>query len=289
MVTKTNTIAPAKINLGLAVTGIRDDGYHLLETVFQTISLYDQIEVEITGTGIECDCGELSGKDNLAYKAASLFLDELKDKQGISENLGIKIVIEKNIPVQAGLAGGSTDAAAVIRCLNKLFNYPFSSEQLLDIASKIGSDTAYCLEGGTKWGEGTGSTLSPLPQAPEMNLILVKPPQGVSTAEAYRLFDKTGKFSKLDKEQWIRALQKGDIDLIAEIMNNSLEGPAFYLVPEIKTIKEILLENGCLGALMSGSGSAVFGILPDKNSGIKIKARLSAEGLSSSWLVKTIV
>jgi len=216
-------------------------------------------------------------------------MSELKKIQSLSENIGVKIMIEKRIPMQAGLAGGSTDAAAVIRTLNQLFSHPFSKEILLDIASKCGSDTAYCIEGGTKWGEGTGSELSFLPQAPEMDLILVKPSKGVPTREAYVLFDKMGKFSSMDKDLWSRTLSEGNVEGVSKLMTNSLEDPAFYLVPEIRKLKDILLENGCLGALMSGSGSAVFGILPDRSTGRMIREKLTSKGFDLTWLVKTIV
>ena len=283
------TIAPAKINLALAVTGLRADGYHMIQTVFQTISLYDQIEVELKGEGITCACGNLSGENNLAYKAAARFMDELEGKRSISENVGISISIEKNIPLQAGLAGGSTDAAAVLRSLNKLYSHPFSYEELLEIAAQCGSDTAFCLKGGTQWGEGTGTALTKLPQAPEMNLILVKPTQGVNTSEAYQLFDEIGNLSTLDKALWDETLQKGNREQIGKMLFNSLEDAAFLLVPEINTIKDLLLESGCWGALMSGSGSSVFGILPDRESGLNIQESLANRGFHETWLVKTIV
>ncbi len=289
VISNIKTVAPAKINLALAVTGLRADGYHMIQTVFQAISLYDQVEVELKGEGITCVCGDLSGENNLAYKAAAQFMEELKSKQSIYGNMGISISIEKNIPLQAGLAGGSADAAAVLRSLNKLYGFPFSYEKLLIIAAKCGSDTAFCLKGGTQWGEGTGTNLTKLPLAPEMNLILVKPSKGVDTSEAYNLFDETGELSILDKDLWAEALQKGSGEQIGKMMFNSLENTAFSLVPEIKKIKELLLEKGCWGALMSGSGSSVFGILPDRESGLGIKESLANRGFHETWLVKTIV
>lgn len=289
VIERIKTIAPAKINLALAVTGLRADGYHMIQTVFQTISLYDQIDVELRGKGIMCACGDLSGENNLAYKAATRFMGELEGKRSISENVGIRINIEKNIPLQAGLAGGSADAAAVLRSLNKLYSQPFSYEELLEIAAKCGSDTAFCLKGGTQWGEGTGTTLAKLPQSPEMNLILVKPTKGVNTAEAYQLFDEIGNLSTLDKNLWDEALQKGNRGQVGKMLFNSLEDAAFLLVPEIKRIKELLLESGCLGSLMSGSGSSVFGILPDRESGLSIQESLANRGFHETWLVKTIV
>lgn len=281
-------LAPAKINLSLAVTGLRTDGYHQLETVFQSISLYDEIKVELKGEGISCNCGKLSGRENLAYKAAQVFLASLRKKENFAGYTGIRITIEKKIPLEAGLAGGSTDAAAVLKALNRLYNNPFSYKELLEQAASCGADTAFFLKGGTQWGEGIGSTLEELPAAPFMELVLVKPARGVNTFEAYRLFDRIGEFSQLNKSLWIQTLQNGKIKEIGKILVNSLEKPAFVLVPEIKRIKNILTREACQGVLMSGSGSAVFGILPDKNSGTRIRKILTDEGFIHNWQVQTI-
>jgi len=282
-------LAPAKINLSLAVTGIRPDGYHQLKTVFQAVSLYDQVKVELEGEGISCCCGELSGRNNLAYKAAQIFLAGIKEKDKSAGKTGIRITIDKEIPLQAGLAGGSTDAAAVLKALNRLFNNPFSYKELLVQAAGCGADTAFCLKGGTQWAEGIGLSLEELPPAPSMELVLAKPVRGVNTFEAYRLFDTIGDFAQLDKGLWIQTLQEGKIEEIGKILVNSLEKPAFFLVPEIKQIKDLLTREGCQGVLMSGSGSAVFGILPDRSYGTKIRRTLADEGFFPNWQVQTIM
>ncbi len=281
-------LAPAKINLALAVSKKRDDGFHNIETVFQSIALFDRVEVRLRERGIVCDCGELSGEKNLAYKAADYFLKQYQIMFSPNNEAGVEITIEKNIPLQAGLAGGSSDAAAVLRGLNILFSCPFSYNELLVLARKCGSDTAFCLKGGTQWGEGTGSDLYELPPAPEMDIIVVKPSQGVDTAEAYRMFDEIGDYAKLSSNSWTELLHKKDIKTIGENLFNSLEIPAFQLLPEIRKVKELLLANGCSGVLMSGSGSAVFGILRSTGQGKKISGLLASAGFYNTWVVKTI-
>ncbi len=281
-------LAPAKINLSLAITDKRTNGYHGLETVFQSVSLSDQVEVKISDQGITCICGEISGRDNLAYQAAQSFLTRYKMLDRSANTAGVEITIDKKIPVQAGLGGGSSDAAAVLRAMNTLFSNPFSYEELLRCANQCGSDTAFCLQGGTQWGTGTGTELTVLPPAPEMDLILVKPSSGVSTAQAYRIFDNIGEYKTLDKKRWVELLNTKDIVGIGESLSNSLESSAIKLLPEIQWIKEQLLEGGCYGALMSGSGSSVFGILKDPIQGLEIVKRFANKANYQTWVIKTV-
>lgn len=282
-------LAPAKVNLSLAITQKRADGFHELETVFQAISLYDIVEVSLTEKkGLTCLCGELSGEENLAYRAAQLFLEYVYQKHSIKNEVGVEIRIQKNIPVQAGLGGGSSDAAAVLRVMNQLFSNPLAEEELFQCAQSCGSDTAFFLKGKTQWGQKTGTDLTELPPLTEMDLILVKPSAGISTIEAYNIFDDIGSLGSLGYERWVNLLQGGDKQKIAQNLTNSLEVAAFKLLPELKNIKEVLLQNGCYGALMSGSGSVVFGILRDKKQGEEMVKRLTNEGLATTWLVKTI-
>lgn len=281
--------APAKINLALAIHARRNDGYHSMETVFQSVSLSDRVKVAIRKKqGITCLCGGLSGEGNLAYRAAKLFIEQFKTLESSAEEAGVQIKIEKRIPVQAGLAGGSTDAAAVLRALNYLFDYPFSYNTLIEIAKKCGSDTPFCLKGGTQWGAGTGTDLEELPPAPAMDILIVKPYQGISTVEAYRVFDEIGEYASLNKNLWIDILNKKDIVSISQELSNSLEKAAFKLLPDIIRIKQVLLAGGALGALMSGSGSAVFGIVQDKKHGRKIAKLLADRGFKETWLVQTV-
>lgn len=283
--------AYAKVNLALAVTSIRKDGYHNIQTIFQSISLSDTVKVRLVPQkGIRCLCGNLSGEANLGYKITELFVKEIRDQKMATQfdDIGIDIIIEKHIPQEAGLGGGSSDAAAVLRALNLLFRGPFTNEELLRIASNCGSDTAFCLNGGTQWGEGTGVELELLPQMPVTKMILVKPPAGVNTKSAYKLFDTQGQWRSLDKEKWKQALEMQNMSQISSLMQNSLEEAAMTIVPEIGAVKKLLWEADCIGVLMSGSGSAVFGIVRDIEHGEKVKEILEKNGFTDSWLIHTV-
>ncbi|AHF05711.1 4-(cytidine 5'-diphospho)-2-C-methyl-D-erythritol kinase [Desulfitobacterium metallireducens] len=276
------TFAYAKINLGLSVKGKRPDGYHELQTVMQTIELHDTVKISRVGNDeIECLCGGLSGPRNLAYQAARLF------REGINSHQGIRLEIEKKIPIQAGLAGGSADAAATLRGLNQLYNQPYSQEEILQLANQLGSDIAFCLNGGTQWAEGRGEKLLPLTDVPEMFLIIVKPQQGINTGESYRKFDQLGKSHPLSFHAWDEALQSGSVEKIASLLSNDLEAGSQIILPLIERLKEGLKENGCYGALMSGSGSAVFGIAHSAEHAQEIAHSLQKRGYLS-WATKTI-
>lgn len=275
------TFAYAKINLGLAVREKRQDGYHELQTVMQTVGLYDKVKLTITGYEIECICGGLSGPKNLAYQAAERFM------KGLDLKRGVRIEIKKKIPIQAGLAGGSSDAAAVLRGLNHLLNTPYSQEELLELANQLGSDVAFCLQGGTQWAEGRGEKLFALPAAPEMDIILVKPWQGINTGESYRRFDQLGKEHSLNFEVWQEALSSLSIERVALLLSNDLEIGSQSILPEIADVKKSLMEAGCYNALMSGSGSAVFGIARSEAQAQDIAVSFKNKGYSV-WVTKTI-
>lgn len=274
--------AYAKINLALAITGLRPDGYHELESVMQSIGICDRIRVTLVESGLECSCGEWSGPENLAYRAAQIFL------AGLNKTTGINIEIEKSIPVQAGLGGGSADAAATLQALNKLFQEPYSQEQLKTLAAQLGADVAFCLKGGTQWATGVGEELQALPCAPKIDLVIIKPRQGVNTASAYRTFDQEGEFSYLDYDQWQGALKSGKTEAIVPLLYNDLEPASMKLLPEIARVKEDLVkQEGCLGALMSGSGSAVFGIIQSTEQAEGIAAQWKEKGYSA-WVTQTV-
>jgi len=276
------TFAYAKINLALAINGIREDGYHELQSVMQSISLHDIVRVRRRGEKVVCRCGALSGPGNIAYKAAVLFMEQC----GQSE--GIEIEIDKHIPVQAGLAGGSTDAATTLRLLNQLYGKPLDREVLLALAEKCGADVAFCLRGGTMWATGRGERLELLPVAPEMNIVLIKPFAGVNTGEAYRRFDIVGQGGNLTRLDWEKALMQGSTQQIADLLYNDLEPASIQMVPEISKIKQHLLDAECYGALMSGSGSSVFGIAQEKQHAIEIAGRLRKKGYKNVWITKTV-
>ncbi len=273
--------AYAKINLGLAIIGRRSDGYHELQSVMQSIELHDIIKVERLGHSLVCHCGELSGPGNLAYKAAFLFLKDIR------VNDGILIEIDKQIPLEAGLAGGSSDAAAVLLLLNEIYQNPLSFEELKRLALMCGSDVCFCLRGGTMWATGRGEELEELPAAPEMELVLVKPRAGINTGEAYRLFNNFGQNGCLNKEDWRYVLEKGQIREIAELLYNDFELVSPVIVPEISYLKQELLRSGCYGSLMSGSGSTVFGIAQDTEHAAWAGRRLLMKGFDQVWCTNT--
>ena len=276
------TFANAKINLALAIQGIREDGYHELQSVMQSIELHDIVRVRRHGEKIVCRCGALSGSGNIAYQAAREFMSQL------GQSDGIEIEIEKRIPIQAGLAGGSTDAAATLRLLNQLYGNPFSNGELLKLAAQCGTDVAFCLKGGTMWATGRGERLDVLPPVPRLDLILIKPYAGVNTREAYRRFDRVGQFGRLIKEEWEGILTAGSAQQIAGLLYNDLEQASIQLVPQIHNFKESLLEAGCYGALMSGSGSSVFGIAQGEQHARQVAEQLRKKGFKNVWQTKTI-
>ncbi|HZK83550.1 MAG TPA: 4-(cytidine 5'-diphospho)-2-C-methyl-D-erythritol kinase [Desulfosporosinus sp.] len=275
------TFAYAKINLALAIHGIREDGYHELQSVMQSIALHDIVRVRRCGVKVVCRCGALSGVGNIAHKAAVLFLEQL----GQSE--GLEIEIKKVIPVRAGLAGGSTDAAATLRLLNQLYGEPLSRETLLTLARRCGADVAFCLSGGTMWATGRGEGLETLPKAPPMDLVLAKPLAGVNTREAYLRFDLMGQSGSLSQTDWEKALAKNPTQ-IADLLHNDLEPASIQIVPEILVLKQYLLEAGCYGALMSGSGSCVFGIAQGKQHAIEVAGQLRKKGFKDVWVTSTM-
>lgn len=274
--------AYAKINLALAVREIREDGYHELQSVMQSIELHDIVRVRRHGEKIVCRCGALSGPGNLAYKAAVLFFKLC----GLSE--GIEIEIIKHIPVQAGLGGGSADAAATLRVLNQLYGKPLGKAELLELAEQCGADVAFCLQGGTMWATGRGERLELLPPAPEMDIVLVKPLAGVNTREAYRQFDMLGQGGSLKRVDWETALDQSLKRHIVELLYNDLEPASIKIVPQILELKQLLTEEECYGSLMSGSGSCVFGIAQGKQHALRVAEGLRKRGFKNVWVTKTV-
>jgi len=265
--------APAKINLTLEVMKQRKDGFHEIQSIMQAVSLYDFLTIDVTpsekteitlsGTSDEIPYDE----KNLAYKACDLFLDKIEG------NFKVHIHIEKNIPTQAGLAGGSADAAGVFYGLNKIFNNIFSSEELLDLCSKIGSDISFCLFGGTQLATSRGEVLKRV-DTPEIKVLLIKPKSfGISAKEAYQKFDKLKEKSKLNATfNMLMAINKNED--IAPFLANDLERAIDKDYPQIRQLKGYMLKLGCKNALMSGSGSTVFGILEND---IELPQELNAE------------
>lgn len=252
--------AYAKINISLDVIGKREDGYHLLRMIMQTIELYDLITINKSKTGININCNKAyvpKDERNLAYKAAKLFIDTYGIKSGVD------IDIKKNIPVAAGLAGGSTDAAAVLKGMRSLFSPHISYEELMELGLRIGADVPFCIAGGTALCEGIGEKLTPLKTFKNHILVVVKPSFGVSTKEVYQSLD----ISKIHKhpktEEIIKAVESNDLKQVAYLMQNVLENITLRKHHILKDIKNEILRLGGIGVMMSGSGPTVFGFFDD--------------------------
>lgn len=250
----------AKINLTLDVLGRRPNGYHDIEMIMQTVSLCDIVHVTLADRGIEISTNLRflpNNEKNIAYMAAK----EFYDYTGIRG--GCKINIHKNIPVAAGLAGGSGNAAAVLCSLNMLYNTGLSQEELCGIGVKLGADVPYCILCGTYLAEGIGEILTPLPPMKDCTILMVKPQINVSTASIYNAIDAAEIDYKPDNKKMIQALENGSIKDIADNLSNVMGAVTQNMHPIVKGIKKKMIMNGAIGAEMSGSGPTVFGIFPD--------------------------
>ena len=251
--------ACAKLNLYLGVSAQRADGYHDLCTVFQTIDVCDQVSVSVHdrgGISLKCNWPYLpTDGRNLAYRAAELFF-----AHSGKENPGIYINIKKVIPVGAGMAGGSSNAAAVLRLLNRAFGYPLSKKELLALGLQLGADVPFCLVGGTMLAEGVGEKLSPLPDMPACGIVVCKPNFSVATKKAYELFDAYAVQPEPGADAMKEALQQGDLQGLCDGIFNSLEAPVAAQYPAIADLVQRLQSLGAMGARMTGSGAACFGI-----------------------------
>lgn len=241
---------PAKVNLFLKIKGKRQDGYHELLTVFQSVDLCDTLYISLGGSGIEVIAPEHIPQHhgNLAYAAAQAFYA----RTGLLPE--VTITLNKTIPVEAGLGGGSSDAAAVLRALNALYHHPLADSQMQHLASQLGSDVGFFLYGGMAIGRGRGDIIELLPEVLPLWFRLVKPPFGLSTPLVYSEWDGT---SHADWESFRRSLQ-GPVEGLR--LMNDLEVPAMRISPELGSLKAQLLQNGAAQALLSGSGSTVFGV-----------------------------
>lgn len=250
--------APAKINLALDVLFKRPDGYHEVEMIMTTVDLADRIELkEIQGNHIQILSHNRFVPDdhrNLAYQAAFI----LKERYGI--NKGVSITIEKNIPVAAGLAGGSSDAAATLRGLNRLWNLGLSMDELAEIGAEIGSDVSFCVYGGTALARGRGEKIIHLPTPPKCWVILAKPTIGVSTADIYKRL-QIAKMGHPDIPNMISAIRDNSYESVCQGLGNVLEQVTLQLYPEVANIKDQMKTFGADAVLMSGSGPTVFGLV----------------------------
>lgn len=261
--------APAKINLTLDVLGKRVDGYHEIETIMQTIALGDTVQfMEASRIEVESDHPQVPmGRANLAVQAAEL----LCKTTGIAK--GVRIRIIKRIPIAAGLAGGSTDAAAVLLGLNRLWKLELPHTSLLELASQLGSDVAFCLQGGTALGKGRGEQLTVLPPLPRCGVIIVKMPFAVSTKEVYQRFCLKPNV-KPTTEAMIQAVYSGNRQAVMDAMSNMLEQVTIPMHSEIVQVKELLRRAGAQGVLMSGSGPTVFGLTETREEAQQVARRM---------------
>ena len=267
---KISVKAPAKINLFLDITGKLPNGYHEIKSVMQTVDLFDYVKVEKSDKiSVECSNSILDGESNIAFKAAKFFFEKAKIDSGA------KVYIDKRIPMQAGMAGGSADAAAVLFGLNKIFDEPFSLEELCEIGAKCGADVPFSITGGTMLAEGIGEKLSSVSEMPDCWLVIVKPDISMSTPESYKYYDEHG-LSELehpDSGQFLTVLEENDLSSLSGKIYNVLEHTVED--PVIENIKSEMLKLGSLGSMMTGSGTAVFGIFDSVQKAVNAKNALS--------------
>lgn len=265
--------ARAKINLTLDITGKQDNGYHLLKSIMQTLTLYDEVfmkPIQKDDIVIKTNLSWLpTDNRNLAYKAAALMKERYQIKKGIF------IQIDKRIPVAAGLAGGSADCAAVIVGMNRLFSLKLSQNELKDVAFQLGSDIPYCIQRGTALAEGVGEILTPItPPCPPCFVVLAKLPVSVSTATVYGNFDLNAITTHPDTDGMIAAMAEGDITKMGGLLGNVLEQVTIQMHPKIDLIKQEMIACGAEGSLMSGSGPTVFGLFKEEEISKKAAAQI---------------
>ena len=259
----------AKINLHLDVTGRLEGGYHRVETVMQSLSLHDEVTLTLTegeNIAVTCDVeGVPLDEKNLAVRAANLFFDALGVRRGLL------LDIKKRIPLAAGMAGGSADAAAVLRGLNHLFERPFSQEVLCELGSKLGADVPFCIVGGTAYADGRGDRLHPFPTMPDCYILCACEGESVSTPWAYSILDQEfdnfregGAYVPRGVDSLRNALRTGNVEKIGGALFNIFEEPVLSRRPVAARIRQLLLASGAIASMMSGSGPSVFGIFADE-------------------------
>ncbi len=273
--------ALAKINLGLDVVRRREDGYHEVRMIMQTIQLYDRLDIKRTqepGIQIQTNLSFLPvNENNLIYKAAKLLMDEFSITDGVS------VKLDKRIPVAAGMAGGSTDAAAMLIGVNRLFSLGLTKRQLMERGVQIGADVPYCIMRGTALAEGIGETLSPLPPMVKCPVLIAKPSISVSTKFVYQNLKLDDTTIHPDIDRLIDDIKAKNLHDIAAHMGNVLETVTIPNYPVIDEIKKHMLSNGAVGAMMSGSGPTVFGLFDNEDT-----AKKAYKAMRSSHLARQV-
>ena len=278
--------ALAKINLGLDVLGKQENGYHTVRMVMQTIYLYDEVRLnrkKEPGVELVTNLPYLpTGEGNIAYKAAKLLQDEFAIKEGV------RISLKKHIPVAAGLAGGSSNAAAVLFGMNRMFGLHLSQQELMDRGVKLGADVPYCIMRGTVLAEGIGEKLSVLPAMPKCTVLIAKPPVSVSTKVVYEALDAKEIAEHPDIDGIIEGLEKHSLKQVAACMGNVLEDVTIPMHPVIEQIKREMKDAGALNAMMSGSGPTVFGLFESRAAAREAQRRIREKSLTRQVYVTSI-
>ena len=270
--------ALAKINLGLDVVGKRDDGYHEVRMIMQTIQMYDVLEIEKKkepGIVLTTNIPYVpTDERNLVYKTAKMLMDEFKIKDGVN------IYINKRIPIAGGMAGGSSDCATTLMGINQLFELGLSKEELMERGVKLGADVPYCVLGGTAIARGIGEVLTPLPAPADCHVIIAKPPVSVSTAYVYGHIKPLEITKRPDIKAMAQSIKDGDLKKMASLIYNVMEDVTVVEYPIISEIKQVMLDNGALNSIMSGSGPTVFGLFDDKEKAQQCVKTLEEKGLT---------
>ena len=270
--------ALAKINLGLDVIGTREDGYHLVRMIMQTIDLYDWVTIrksDSDGITLRTNLHFLPADEhNIAYQAAGLL------KKDFPQIGGVELHIHKCIPVAAGMAGGSTDAAAVLYGMNQLYHLGLPMKRLMEYGLRLGADVPYCLLRGTALAEGIGEKLTRLAPMPDCNILIAKPPVSVSTKLVYQSLDALEEPPHPQIDAQIKDLEAKDLTSLAKHMGNVLESVTVPMHPQIEQIKDMMEAQGAIAAMMSGSGPTVFGIFEDEAKAYEAKTQIRSSGLA---------
>lgn len=264
--------APAKLNLTLDITGLAPNGYHTLDMVMHTVSLCDMVTVEpMDEIQLVCPDWLPHGPKNLAWRAAELL------RAHAGEARGARITLEKRIPAQAGMGGGSADAAAVLKGLNELWGLGLTVGELCAIGLALGSDVPFAVAGGTARVRGVGEEIEPIHGVKPLWFLLAKPDGGVGTAEAYRLYDEIGAAARPDNDRFAEALQCGDFGGMARFGGNALEKAAMELLPAIEELLAMVRRTGAPYAAMTGSGAAVFAVFETEGEAMRAKEKMGGK------------
>jgi 4-diphosphocytidyl-2-C-methyl-D-erythritol kinase len=278
--------APAKVNLFLEILGKRDDGYHEIETIMQEIDLADSLQFEETQEGVKLECNDKNipvNQDNLVCKAANLILEECGIKKGVLINL------EKNIPVGAGLGGGSSDAATTLKALNSLWKVGLSNEELMEFAAKLGSDIPFFINGKTSLCRGRGELIAPVEVRSRMDYIILFPRVHISTETIYKnlKIDLTKK--RKDVSFFLDALKYSEVASISKLLFNRLEEVIFATYPDLLQVKSDLESFDFCGVSISGSGSAFFGLCHDRHQAEVIKSKVELSGMGNVFVATNVI